>query len=807
MSMMHRRLRDQRGASMVLFAFFLPTILVLGAALVNIGNWWVHGKHLQTKVDASALAGGGVWAFPCGAPGSAIDANIEQVARDYVGPHIQADGSAYLTTSLNPQVGGTPGSKIHVVLNGSAWYDDDSNPAPIEQNDPPNASLCDARTLDVKATEDNSGPLFDWLPFFPDIKRKARVQIEEAEALGGLLPIAVRVPKPESAAAIFYNETPGPNYGAILDVKYFREDNTIFLPPAFAGLGGWTTEDISGGNWASFAMPDQAGVVIGLSFRPECPEPNGRPCFDLSAGTTVSQLCNQTTPGGVAIVQCFYATGNGSSQTVQSGLQFIRGYNFGTADNAPELESVWLDTPIGTNCGAYFGAPVVNSCDATLHANIDAGPATTQNTEVRYKLVAGNTSDADDDPPGPCGNNYQPACDLSPSWSTTVTLDPQYARHAIAIRVRVRFIPNPVSLGLPAACANNYNAGCQWFFTANGRTTNVPTDAQIFANPVQRAFMGDIDLSGPVKYLHMYADTDCDGGLDWGLGETGPAASIEKGGPRCFKMEMGLQGAIPDDQDVYPIGFNLSTTSQHQLLDCDPNIPQGQIDDAIVQGCEPLYEAHDFVQSPLCPQQNQFFDLPQPSPWQNWDPKTCVKTRPTASGNQIRMGLNGRIFGDKNNPTCPADVPFGDPAFQWGRNYWNDANNANDGDTTYTELGPGGAHVYAIPEGDPRLVTLFFTEYRSFGFNGQETFAVTGLGRFYISGYGRSGNIDDPCSGGDSSGIPGAGRLPPPDLIFGNNYYVWGHFVKDVVLTGSSIPSGVLCDPSSLTPCVAVLVE
>ena len=62
----------------------------------------------------------------------------------------------------------------------------------------------------MKVTEDNSFPLASLIPLFPDIKRKARVRIEEGKSHSeGLLPIAVRVPKPLSAAAIYVNETPG----------------------------------------------------------------------------------------------------------------------------------------------------------------------------------------------------------------------------------------------------------------------------------------------------------------------------------------------------------------------------------------------------------------------------------------------------------------------------------------------------------------------------------------------------------------------------------------------------------------------
>ena len=70
-------------------------------------------------------------------------------------------------------------SKIHTVLNGTDWYDDDTSPAPAQWNSPPPTRQVGSwRTpmtiLDVKATEDNSFPLASLIPLFPDIKRKAR---------------------------------------------------------------------------------------------------------------------------------------------------------------------------------------------------------------------------------------------------------------------------------------------------------------------------------------------------------------------------------------------------------------------------------------------------------------------------------------------------------------------------------------------------------------------------------------------------------------------------------------------------------
>ena len=357
-------------------------------------------------------------------------------------------------------------------------------------------------------------------PLFPGHQEESANPNRRGEGFGGLLPIAVRVPKPVSAAAIFFDETPGPSFGNILDARYMCEP-TATIPGIPTGLGGWTTLDLTnsqgtGGTsicpgWANVNVPATAGVAIALSYRRACAATGTGPCFNVPGTyTTVNQLCNQLTPGGVPLAECFFATGNSPSQSVQSGLQFVRGYSAANSDAEPDLLSAWLDNASGTNCNAYFSAPVVNSCSALLHAQVDPGAATPGNVEVRYKLVSGNTAEQEDDPPGPCGNNFNPnpapGCELSPGtgWQTSITLDPQYARHAVAIQVRLRNVVNPVPQGLPSQCAQpGYGNQCRWFFTGAGRTTNDPTNAEIFNNPVQRSFMGDIDLSGPIKWLHL----------------------------------------------------------------------------------------------------------------------------------------------------------------------------------------------------------------------------------------------------------------------------------------------------------------
>jgi hypothetical protein len=826
-----RRDRSERGQAAVIFALLLPMVLALGGVVIGIGNWYVHAKNLQTKADAGAFAGGSAWSFPC----VSTDTSIVDQARLYAGP------TSITPAGVNPQVGGVPGTSVHTVLNATTWYDDDNSPQAPPEFVSPAGPVCDARILDVKVTEDNSFPLASLIPLFPDIKRKARVRIEESKSSSeGLLPLAVRVPKPLSAAALYVDETPGANYGRILSARYFTD---VCEPPAFAGcvspmptaLDHWTTADgSSNGNPADIGnMPSQVGVVVGLSFRPKCP--GASPCFNIDTATypTIDQMCNQ---GTSALVQCFYTTGN-STQTFQSGLQFIRGYNT-NSDPPPDLLSVWLDTPIGTNCSeAYFSAPVSNPCDVMLHANVDPGFGGAGNTELRYKLVSGNTSWQQDDAPGSCNDSFGANCAMGvgASGSISIQLNQAYARHAVAIAVYRYNIPLAVrqANALPDACGNNNpTAQCVWYFPDNGGAqrgmNNPPTtnqgNANIFSHPVQRAFMGDINKSGPVKFLHLYY-VDCTSGATiLGAGVTAEAASVPAG-RRCFKLEMGLQGALARDQDEQPIQLNIGATSQTAVVDCDPSI--SNLKDEIVQGCGgddgfPTYKKHDFAVTPYCPTvsgANQFFSLPKSPPWSAWAPFTCVLTQSSASVNQVMQGFNERFFGVSNNPTCPADTA----QFVPGRNYWHDRNNEFVGDPD----GPGPEPMQAdywtfarasrnhgnhLRNDDPRFVLLFITPYNSFTGNGNETYPITAVGGFYITGYGRtSGNgsltVEDPCSTGNGQSV-GAGNTPPPDAdLSTSGAMAWGHFVVPVDLGASGGGTGILCEPSAPGSCVAVLIE
>jgi len=822
----HPDLRSERGVMLVIFSIVLPLILIIGSMVVSIGSWYTHGRHLQTKVDAAAFAGGGSWAFPCA---SDIDAKIEDFARQYVGQHMKADGTPYSTTTFNPQVGKVQGDQIHVVLNGPDWYDGDTNANPTEMSDP-TGTVCNAKTLDVKGTEQDSPLLWGWLPFYPDIKKKARVEIQEVEGLNGLLPIAVRAPEPVSAAAVFYNESTG----NILRTKYFVRSSSIFgLPANLQGWSSYNTEDT--GTWANFVPAGATGVAVAVSFRGACntnlPNPNNNittspaPCFEDTGFTTINQLCNQGTT--TQIVNCSYSnTGTWPNENVRSGLHFIRGYPNGTVTNGPpQLRSSYL-TNVSCSTNGYFNARPNANCNSRLSVSVDLGSVSenpppnppngneetrkASNVSVTYRLVRED---------GTTFCDYGPNCELqasngnatgtvtyastgSPS-SPDMPLSANSRGNAVAIQIRVKgstVVPNPGACGVTQG---GFVPGCRWFYTGSGQfgTSVAPTNAQVLAAPVQRAFRGNSLTSSSVQWLRLTTDQTCDGTPDF---IDNQAASQPTGANRCFFMDMGLKGGIAQDQDEEPVLFNDGTgSSQMGGIDCDPNINQGQIlIDGVIKGCGPWYAPNGFDTIPLCPAPNSIFAQPNPGPpFTDWPPLECIKTRTTGQMSQLERGLDNRLFGSNNAP-CPADSATGPVK---GRNYWHRNNNLYDG-ANFADNGPP-VTGNNLRDADPRLVTIFLAPTEAFTGPGQETYPITGFIAIYITGYGRiSGNgslsIDDPCPG----------SAPPTDLDLSGGssggYAIWGHILKHVVPGPSATPSGRICQPTtSNQPCVAVLVE
>ena len=111
--------------------------------------------------------------------------------------------------------------------------------------------MCEAKFLDVKGTEQDSPLLWGWLPFWPDIKKKARIEIQQGERLRGTP--ADRRPRPEAGQRRGDldrrddDEHPvdarrHPRREVVQgDLRAPRQPGCLGIP---TGLGHWTTEDV-----------------------------------------------------------------------------------------------------------------------------------------------------------------------------------------------------------------------------------------------------------------------------------------------------------------------------------------------------------------------------------------------------------------------------------------------------------------------------------------------------------------------------------------------------------------------------------
>ena len=184
-----RRARREEGGVLLTVTLWLPVIVLVVIFVVDVGDWFVHKRHLQTQADAGALAGGGGFTFPCS------DAPIVDSARKYAGD--PASSGPY-----NLQVPPTDQGNVHVLINSEKYWNEGGSD--YSDGGPP----CSARMVDVKITEANL-PWFFGLNVVPAINAHARVMIQSLVRTKGALPVAVPDVDPRSARAYFVDETNG----------------------------------------------------------------------------------------------------------------------------------------------------------------------------------------------------------------------------------------------------------------------------------------------------------------------------------------------------------------------------------------------------------------------------------------------------------------------------------------------------------------------------------------------------------------------------------------------------------------------
>lgn len=536
--------QSERGAYVVLFALVLPLILILSVVVVDVGNWWVHRKHLQTLVDAGALAAAPGFvgcSYQFGNP-PAANVAIRDTALAYSGDPTRDPA----TKNLQVQ---QPGS-VHVLLNSDRFWQPGypmNGGAGLDytwdiDGDGAGGDPCSERSLDVKATDDKVPLLFGFIPFVADPKRRARIEVRQVVEQNGMLPWAVPEVEPAAVAALFVDENSG---DVIARQRLVKGDdvNLPFLEWVTSGLD-WTTTPPTD----PFAQSrvdlrfENTGIVILVSKVEVLPDLSG----------TLTDICT-----GDPLISCYAGDGN------QDGLTFIHGWS--DANGTPAAPVVRDVSVINKTCEDPSAPYFIRTGDCELGARAVIHFGDNPAFDPRTAVVAL-------DAPGcnrrnGCEMTYRgPGAADETIWETRPTQNAKFAddfsgRSTFSINVTTEFPVGVTNKPPPfAGVAHPYVAE--------------PADPPPNYSPP------DVGGAGPVEYLKL---TTVDPVPDANSRNTGdpPLASVivTVGLRPPFQIESPLEPPV-----VLRVGS--PSGSQNQAVDCDKSI---NFQTEIANGCKTTY--------------------------------------------------------------------------------------------------------------------------------------------------------------------------------------------------------------------------
>jgi Putative Flp pilus-assembly TadE/G-like len=326
----------ERGQVLVLVALLVPLFLAIGSIVIDVGNWYVLKRHLQTQVDAAALAGGPAFTGCFQNPLAARDA-IAQQALAFAGDPTR-DPAAH-----NPLMQDT--ADVHAVLNSSTFWTQGELPGATDWTD---GMPCDTKFLDVKATDDEAPLLWRWIPFFPDLKTRARVEVTEIRSSSGMMPLGVPELDPTHVAVLVVDEDGDPALPGTIVGKSPLDLQTT-PPAALADMSVWSRDFIAGVNLSGDTDFD---VIIVASRSP------------INLSQSLSQICSPAS----GQVECY---GGGDSD---DGISFIHAYS--TAGTASATNPIVRGVSLSDGCAADLSKPYFNfegGCPLTITAEVDFG--------------------------------------------------------------------------------------------------------------------------------------------------------------------------------------------------------------------------------------------------------------------------------------------------------------------------------------------------------------------------------------------------------------------------------------------------
>ena len=781
-----RRLRAAResGQVVVLFGLLLPMILAMGAVVMDIGNWYVHKRHLQTQVDAAALAAAPSFTG-CFHDAASANSAIADTALAYAGD------TARNSTSVNQQIQ-VPGA-VRVTLNSQRYWEAGDPTSPSTNGygttttpvgDSSAGTPCATSTLDVKATDVDVPKLFSWLAIRPDIKAHARVEIHKVKEEMGFLPLAVPEIDPNFVYAIFvdYNQT---GTQTPIRVQELKKDSTY--GGATFPYSAWVpkTEFEAPGN-TQVALPGNTptGVVILVSKSDVAPAKSG----------TLNEICTQPPTD---LVQCYAGTGSAGydGAATGQGLAMIHGFTPNGTPTQPRLEDVQLTgmiCPGSSGLGNLSGPYYVNDdvdCTVGVTAKVDFGQL---------------TSNANGDPTKAPNQGGFCAGVSGLNWLAGSTSGTR-STWTGSMSVPVAGGPQVLSLGWVTKVSAGTNCNGTISGTFGKAAMSYATD----------------DNSGPIGYVKLTAmganaSTACPAGT------TVIDANSTPRGNYCYSVNVGLDQPLAlKDWSAPSIVLRFGSKSTRKggsgtanlngSLLCDAG---RTLEDTFTTGCQTAYalnyDTWGTTITPAC------------SPGALcWKDVRCTAYPPSSLPPASTV----------NNPTpiCVAAKNGQVQAFQTGLyNRFESPSNGHNGcspnswpttqaqaDQFFKPVDKGGFDF----TNDPRYITLIITDNTAFS-SANTAEPVKYFAGFYATGWDTGNGAGKPkgCYGYPPSagtcGNPNNDAHPLLGCLAGNvtsadNGDLWGHFVKFVQFSSNANPSDDLCSltSSSVETCVAVLVE
>ncbi|HEX8854153.1 MAG TPA: TadE family protein [Thermoleophilaceae bacterium] len=308
----------ERGGVLVMFALWLPILVLFITLVVDVANWFEHKRHLQLQADAAALAGGGRFGAPCD------DTAITDTATAYGG------------ATYNAQVGGTAPANVHMEFNSQTYFGQSS---PVDST-VVTGSPCAALMLDVKMTETDLPWLFSVAKFVPFINAHARVSVRQIDNQQGALPVGVPDVNPKLAKVTFVDES----------------DGTVLGSASMTRVGS----DAQGN-----ALWDNSGSPVPVTF-----QKSGNP-QRMDVGVRVALSGGNSTNCTDPLVNCYDA---GSTN---GGLDYIRGYsNAGSGTAAVPIAREISFLPANGSCADPYFHVGTTACTVVLQAKVDFGTGT-----------------------------------------------------------------------------------------------------------------------------------------------------------------------------------------------------------------------------------------------------------------------------------------------------------------------------------------------------------------------------------------------------------------------------------------------